>query len=131
VTDDDRVGDNRGLTPVVASRRSRCGSPFGTSTNVCGDIVARMARDAELTIDRQGRLVVPRSMRDALGAVPGTIRIREVEGGLLLEPLPAGRDEWWDNLRRELDGLTAAQLSSLSEESTLLDGTVGDGLRDE
>lgn len=90
-----------------------------------------MARDAELTIDRQGRLVVPRSMRDALGAVPGTIRIREVEGGLLLEPLPAGRDEWWDNLRRELDGLTAAQLSSLSEESTLLDGTVGDGLRDE
>lgn len=90
-----------------------------------------MARDAELTIDRQGRLVVPRSMRDALGAVPGTIRIREVEGGLLLEPLPAGRDEWWDNLRRELDGLTEAQLSSLSEESTLLDGTVGDGLRDE
>lgn len=90
-----------------------------------------MARDAELTIDRQGRLVVPRSMRDALGAVPGTIRIREVEGGLLLEPLPAGRDEWWDNLRRELDGLTAAQLSSLSEESTLLDGTVGDGLLDE
>ena len=70
-------------------------------------------------------------MRDALGAVPGTIRIREVEGGLLLEPLPAGRDEWWDNLRRELDGLTAAQLSSLSEESTLLDGTVGDGLLDE
>lgn len=88
-----------------------------------------VARIEELTIDRQGRLVVPRSMRDTLGAVPGTVRIREVEGGLLLEPLPTGRDEWWNNLHRELDALTDSQLTSLAEETALLDGTAGDGIR--
>lgn len=68
-------------------------------------------------------------MRDVLGAVPGTVRIREVEGGLLLEPLPTGRDEWWDDLHRELDALSDAQLASLADETTVLDGTAGDGLR--
>lgn len=81
-------------------------------------------------MDRQGRLVVPRSMRDVLGSAPGTVRIREVDGGLLLEPLPTGRDEWWDNLENELDSLTDSQLASLAEETTLLEGTTGDGLRD-
>lgn len=90
-----------------------------------------MARIEELTIDRQGRLVVPRSMRDTLGTVPGTVRIREVDGGLLLEPLPTGRDEWWDNLHRELDELTDAQVDRLTEETALLDGTAGDGLGDD
>ena len=54
----------------------------------------------------------------------------EVDGGLLLEPLPTGRDEWWDNLENELDSLTDSQLASLAEETTLLEGTTGDGLRD-
>jgi len=89
-----------------------------------------MARVEELSMDRQGRLVVPRSMRDVLGSARGTVRIREVDGGLLLEPLPTGRDEWWDNLENELDSLTDSQLASLAEETTLLEGTTGDGLRD-
>ena len=66
-------------------------------------------------------------MRDTLGDVPGTIRIREVDGGLLLEPLPAGRDEWWADLYRQLDALTDAQIASLADETTRLDGTAGDG----
>lgn len=90
-----------------------------------------MARVEELTIDRQGRIVVPRSMRDTLGSVPGTVRIREVDGGLLLEPLPSGRDEWWRDLHHQVDALTDAQLASLAEESALLDGTAGDGLGDD
>lgn len=67
-------------------------------------------------------------MRDVLGTVPGTIRISEVDGGLLLKPLPTGHDTWWNNLRDELDALTDPQLSSLSKETDVLDGTAGDGL---
>lgn len=96
-----------------------------------GDIVASVPPIVDLTIDRQGRIVVPRVMRDVLGPVPGTIRIREVDGGLLLEPLPTGRDEWWRNLHRELDGLTDTQLASLADETTILDGTAGDGVHEE
>lgn len=69
-------------------------------------------------------------MRDTLGSVPGTIRIREVDGGLLLEPMPTGRDVWWRKLHSELDALSDAQLASLADETAMLDGTAGDGVRD-
>lgn len=56
--------------------------------------MARMARSTadtvELSIDRQGRLVIPRSLRAHLGAVPGIVRARAIEGGVVLEPLSSG-----------------------------------------
>lgn len=73
---------------------------------------------------------MPRAMRDTLGPVPGTVRIREVDGGLLIEPLPTGRDEWWDHLHRELDSLSESQIASLADETARLDRAAGDGLRD-
>lgn len=39
----------------------------------------------DVPIDGQGRVVIPRSLRAALGAVPGIVRARRVEGGILLE----------------------------------------------
>ncbi len=42
-------------------------------------------RTVDVPIDGQGRVVIPRSLRSALGAVPGVIRARRVEGGILLE----------------------------------------------
>lgn len=47
--------------------------------------MVRTVEVAEVPMDRQGRVVIPRHLRGALGAVPGTVRIREVDGGLLLE----------------------------------------------
>ncbi len=53
--------------------------------------MARSPADAvELSIDRQGRLVIPRSLRGHLGSVPGTVRARAIEGGVVLEPLSSG-----------------------------------------
>jgi len=39
----------------------------------------------DVPIDGQGRVVIPRSLRAALGAVPGVVRARRVESGILLE----------------------------------------------
>lgn len=67
-------------------------------------------------------------MRDILGEVPGTVRAREVDGGVLLEPMPIERDEWWANLHRELDALTDSEGIALAQDAGLFEGTVGDGL---
>ena len=50
----------------------------------------RASPSTEVPVDRQGRLVVPRHLRDALGEVPGVVRVRAVDGGLLLESTPSG-----------------------------------------
>lgn len=55
--------------------------------------MARMARTdqrTEVPIDRQGRLVVPRHLRDGLGPVPGVVTARRVDEGILLEAPPNG-----------------------------------------
>jgi len=44
----------------------------------------------EIPIDGQGRVVIPRSLRAELGAVPGVVRARRVDGGVLLEHPVAG-----------------------------------------
>jgi len=42
----------------------------------------------EAAIDRFGRIVIPKRLRDALGLVPGSIvRIREHEHSIVLDPL--------------------------------------------
>lgn len=41
-------------------------------------------------IDRAGRVVVPKSLRDELGLIPGCeLEIRAQDGTLVIEPLPA------------------------------------------
>lgn len=50
----------------------------------------------EATIDRAGRLVVPKALRDALGLVAGTgLRIEERDGRLVLSPAASG-SRWED-----------------------------------
>lgn len=49
------------------------------------------AEAAEIRIDRQGRLVIPRQLRAALGDVPGVVRARLVDDGVLLEHPSVGR----------------------------------------
>lgn len=51
----------------------------------------------EIRIDRQGRLVIPRQLRTALGDVPGVVRARLVDDGVLLEHPSAGRVETADD----------------------------------
>lgn len=42
------------------------------------------------TIDKAGRLVIPKELRDTVGLVPGEVEV-EVDGaGLHLAPVPAG-----------------------------------------
>lgn len=51
------------------------------------------AAATEIRIDRQGRLVIPRQLRAALGDVPGVVRARQVDDGVLLEHPSAGHVE--------------------------------------
>ena len=54
----------------------------------------------ETTLDRFGRVVIPKRVRDGLGLRPGAVLIIEERGnGLHLMPVPEG-----DNLREE-DGV--------------------------
>lgn len=39
------------------------------------------------TIDKAGRLVIPKSLRDSLGLRPGTVEVRADGAGLRVEPL--------------------------------------------
>jgi AbrB family looped-hinge helix DNA binding protein len=50
------------------------------------------------TIDRAGRLVIPKALRDSLGLVPGEVEITRDGAGLHIEPLS-------DDYLAEEDGL--------------------------
>ena len=39
------------------------------------------------------------------------------------------RDEWWDGVHRELDGMTLEETAAYRAESKQLDGAADDGLR--
>lgn len=42
-----------------------------------------------MSVDRQGRLVLPQSVRRRLVTTPGELELRETPDGVLLSPLPA------------------------------------------
>ena len=50
------------------------------------------------TIDKAGRLVIPKQLRDSLGLVPGEVEVTPDGAGLRIEPLA-------DDLLEEEDGL--------------------------
>ena len=45
------------------------------------------------TIDKAGRLVIPKTLRDSLGLVPGEVEVTADGAGLRIEPLADGRLE--------------------------------------
>lgn len=45
------------------------------------------------TIDRAGRLVIPKALRNSLGLVPGEVEVTADGAGLHIEPLADGRLE--------------------------------------
>ena len=45
------------------------------------------------TIDKAGRLVIPKALRDSLGLVPGEVEVTPDGAGLRIEPLADGRLE--------------------------------------
>jgi AbrB family looped-hinge helix DNA binding protein len=50
------------------------------------------------TIDQAGRLVIPKTLRDSLGLVPGEVEVFAVGAGLHIEPLADDRLEDEDGL---------------------------------
>lgn len=50
------------------------------------------------TIDKAGRLVIPKTLRDSLGLVPGEVEITADGAGLHIEPLADDRLEDEDGL---------------------------------
>ena len=50
------------------------------------------------TIDKAGRLVIPKTLRDSLGLVPGEVEITADGAGLRIEPLAGDRLEDEDGL---------------------------------
>jgi AbrB family looped-hinge helix DNA binding protein len=50
------------------------------------------------TIDQAGRLVIPKTLRDSLGLVPGEVEVFAVGVGLHIEPLADDRLEDEDGL---------------------------------
>ena len=44
--------------------------------------------------------------------------------------VPAGRDQWWAEVRDALDGLTPAEVALYRAESRQMDAVAGDGLND-
>lgn len=46
------------------------------------------------TIDKAGRIVIPKALRDEVGLVPGEVELVRVGAGIRLEPVPgAGVEE--------------------------------------
>jgi AbrB family looped-hinge helix DNA binding protein len=64
------------------------------------------------TIDKAGRLVIPKALRDSLGLVPGEVEVTPEGAGLHVEPLT-------DDQLEDEDGLLVIPAA---------DVTVGDGL---
>jgi AbrB family looped-hinge helix DNA binding protein len=50
------------------------------------------------TIDKAGRLVIPKTLRDSLGLVPGEVEVTADGAGLRIEPLANDRLEDEDGL---------------------------------
>ncbi len=50
------------------------------------------------TIDKAGRLVIPKALRDSLGLVPGDVEVSADGAGLHVEPLADDRLEEEDGL---------------------------------
>jgi AbrB family looped-hinge helix DNA binding protein len=50
------------------------------------------------TIDKAGRLVIPKALRDSLGLVPGEVEVTPDGAGLHIEPLADDRLEDEDGL---------------------------------
>ena len=50
------------------------------------------------TIDKAGRLVIPKTLRDSLGLVPGEVEVTADGAGLHIEPLASDRLEDEDGL---------------------------------
>jgi AbrB family looped-hinge helix DNA binding protein len=75
------------------------------------------------TIDKAGRVVIPKPLRDALGLVPGTeLEILEQDGCVVIEPPPSRVRlvQREDGLVAEYDGdppaLTAADVRAVLEQ---------------
>ncbi|MFN8098023.1 MAG: AbrB/MazE/SpoVT family DNA-binding domain-containing protein [Dermatophilaceae bacterium] len=43
----------------------------------------------ETTIDKAGRIVIPRELRAQVGLVPGEVRVSVLGAGILIEPIPS------------------------------------------
>jgi AbrB family looped-hinge helix DNA binding protein len=70
------------------------------------------------TIDRSGRLVIPKSLRDALGLGPGAVEVTADGAGLRVEPVVDERlEEVGGRLAIPASGepLTGAQVRSLRD----------------
>ena len=92
-----------------ACRRSQAGQvqPSGLRTGPepatsgggkCSRSVNAYVNGVRSTTDKAGRLVIPKTLRDSLGLVPGEVEITPARAGLHIEPLADDRLEDEDGL---------------------------------
>ena len=80
-----------------------------------------------MALSQTTTLRVPTELRDEIS------RLAKHRGTTMVDVVTdavhrLGRDEWWMEARRALDGLTPAEVASYRAESRQLDAAAGDGL---
>jgi AbrB family looped-hinge helix DNA binding protein len=65
------------------------------------------------TIDKAGRLVIPKQLRDSLGLVPGEVEVTPDGAGLRIEPLA-------DDLLEDEDGLLVIPAADITVSDDLV-----------